>query len=607
MIKPSLFLEKFVFGASFKLGLVLFGLLTTSCAARTGAYPQNTPGNFLYSEASLVAMDSELEKSSQAYHHYLLGQILFSQEKTEEAAKNLSKASELLGSAGSSVHSELARIYLRSGESEKALQASSRAIKADPDDTELMMMHAGILESLERYKEAEPIYLSIIEKQPDLSDTYILLSNLYLQTDRFEKGEALLLDLIEKKPEDPSAIYFLGRAYESEERFEQADLRLKQAMELQPSNKNLMLDRIRVLLKGGQKHQAKELCEAILRDNPENEPVRRILGHILLGENKFDEAVGHLEILGSVQENPTETRLQLALIHMQRGNNADAIRELTLLLARESDHGQARYYLATLYAGSNREKEALEVLEKIEEGQLIFAQARNLEAFILRQQGKLAEAEASLLAAYEADSQNVQVLAHLASVMREAEKYTDLKLILEEALLEHPENEQVLFNYGVVLHDLAQNENSILAMREVVALNPENADALNFIAYTLAEEKRDLDEALKLVQKALEIDPENGYYLDTLGWIQYQSGDYEAARKNLAKAVELSENDVVIMVHYADSLLKTGEESKAIEMYEAALRVANHETTNADEKKSIERATQQLEELAPNSKLANKQ
>jgi tetratricopeptide (TPR) repeat protein len=245
--------------------------------------------------------------------------------------------------------------------------------------------------------------------------------------------------------------------------------------------------------------------------------------------------------------------------------------------------------------------------KKIEEGQLIFAQARNLEAFILRQQGKLAEAEASLLAAYEADSQNVQVLAHLASVMREAEKYTDLKLILEEALLEHPENEQVLFNYGVVLHDLAQNENSILAMREVVALNPENADALNFIAYTLAEEKRDLDEALKLVQKALEIDPENGYYLDTLGWIQYQSGDYEAARKNLAKAVELSENDVVIMVHYADSLLKTGEESKAIEMYEAALRVANHETTNADEKKSIERATQQLEELAPNSKLANKQ
>jgi len=582
--------------------LLSAALFLASCSTSKNQYSQyNSQDRVLYSNASLASMDADAEQVSQVYHHYLLGQLLFSQADVDEALKNLSKVSEMMGGADSTVHSKLARLYIQSGEREKALEASTRALKAEPEDTDMMLLHAGILESLERYDEAEPIYISLIEKEEVLSDAYILLSNLYLQTDRFGQGETLLLSLIEKKPDEPSAPYFLGRAYEGEGDFERAESFLKKAQKIQPLNKNIMLDRIRVLLKADLTNEAKKVCEEILQEDPENEPVRRILGHILIGESRFDEAIDQLEILRSVEKDPTETRLKLALIHMERGSNELAIRELSLLLAREPDHGQARFYLATLYAGSDRESDALDELSKIKVDQKIFSQARNLEAFILRQKGDLEAAQNSLLAAYQANPQNLQALIHLSSIMREAQKYDEAEPLLRKARTEHPDNEQILFQYGVVLHDLKQKENSISVMREVIALNPRHADALNFIAYTLAEEKRDLDEALILVEKALEIDPENGYYIDTLGWIQYQAGRYEEARDSLARAVDLAENDVVILVHYADSLVKTGDTDKAIGFYKAALRESDPDTSNKDEKKAISRATQQLEKLAPRS------
>ena len=70
-------------------------------------------------------------------------------------------------------------------------------------------------------------------------------------------------------------------------------------------------------------------------------------------------------------------------------------------------------------------------------------------------------------------------------------------------------------------------------------LNPENAAALNYLGYTWAEQGIHLDEAEQLILRALAIEPNDGFYIDSLGWVYYQRGEYMQAIQHLERAVEL--------------------------------------------------------------------
>ena len=87
-----------------------------------------------------------------------------------------------------------------------------------------------------------------------------------------------------------------------------------------------------------------------------------------------------------------------------------------------------------------------------------------------------------------------------------------------------------------------------------------------------AEDGKNLDEALTLVRRALEIDPENGAYLDSMGWVYYQRGDYEKARSFLEKALQFVE-DPVIYDHLGDTALKANNPQAALRYWEKSLEM----------------------------------
>jgi tetratricopeptide (TPR) repeat protein len=88
-----------------------------------------------------------------------------------------------------------------------------------------------------------------------------------------------------------------------------------------------------------------------------------------------------------------------------------------------------------------------------------------------------------------------------------------------------------------------------------------------------AERGINLDEALTLIQKALELDPDNGYFIDSLGWVYYQQGRYADALRELERAAERAKDDPEIFDHLGDAYLKNGKVEEAIAAWERALRV----------------------------------
>jgi tetratricopeptide (TPR) repeat protein len=103
-----------------------------------------------------------------------------------------------------------------------------------------------------------------------------------------------------------------------------------------------------------------------------------------------------------------------------------------------------------------------------------------------------------------------------------------------------------------------------------------------------------LDEAEDLIQRALKIQPDDGFYIDSLGWVYYQRGDYPKAVEQLERAVELTTDDPTIIEHLADAYDKVGKSERALTRYREALK----RTKENDQIKRIRDKIQRLEKKA---------
>jgi Flp pilus assembly protein TadD len=104
-------------------------------------------------------------------------------------------------------------------------------------------------------------------------------------------------------------------------------------------------------------------------------------------------------------------------------------------------------------------------------------------------------------------------------------------------------------------------------LKEVVVKDPENADALNYLGYTYADLGINLDEAKQLIDKALRLQPEEGYIIDSLGWVYFRKGNYAAAFTELSRAYSLMPDDPVVNEHMGDVNYRLGQVDKALPFY----------------------------------------
>jgi tetratricopeptide (TPR) repeat protein len=94
---------------------------------------------------------------------------------------------------------------------------------------------------------------------------------------------------------------------------------------------------------------------------------------------------------------------------------------------------------------------------------------------------------------------------------------------------------------------------------------------LNYLGYTYAEQGERLDEAEKLIRRALAIEPDDGFYIDSLGWVYYMRGNYPQAVEELERAIEHAGDDPTVTEHLGDAYEKSGKTRDAIRVYQEAL------------------------------------
>ncbi|MCB0320565.1 MAG: tetratricopeptide repeat protein, partial [Bdellovibrionales bacterium] len=238
----------------------------------------------------------------------------------------------------------------------------------------------------------------------------------------------------------------------------------------------------------------------------------------------------------------------------------------------------------------------LELLEEIDPTSEMFTKAKTFAAFLQRQAGDFEGAAKNLREVLAKEPGNLKARSYLVLILRDNRRLSEALGFVEGGLQHAPQDESLLFQAAVILHDLGQEAASLKRMEEVLVVNPKNTDALNFIAYSLAENGQQLDRAEELIRQALEIRAQDSFYLDTLGWILFQKKNFAEAEEILSRAVELSEGDVVVFEHYGDVLVQNGKQQKAEEIYKRAQQLKK-KMPGEDEKKALERIEGKLRSL----------
>lgn len=143
--------------------------------------------------------------------------------------------------------------------------------------------------------------------------------------------------------------------------------------------------------------------------------------------------------------------------------------------------------------------------------------------------------------------------------------------MLKGAIEKFPTNTQLIFFLGTMHDRIGQSNESISLMQRVIDLDKEHVQALNYLAYTYAELGSNLEEAEALSRRALALQPDDGYILDTLGWILFKRGDNEGAIKYLEAAFRIKPSEAIIAEHLGDAYLRHQMWQRATAMYRKAV------------------------------------
>ena len=127
------------------------------------------------------------------------------------------------------------------------------------------------------------------------------------------------------------------------------------------------------------------------------------------------------------------------------------------------------------------------------------------------------------------------------------------------------------FEYGSACEQSGQSTRSEVALRKALQLNPSHHQSLNYLGYMWAERGKNLNEALSMIEKALELSPGNPAYLDSQGWALYRLGKPTDALPLIEEALRLVPDDPTLLEHYGDVFSRLGRRGEATEAYQKAL------------------------------------
>src|SRR6266436_3852168 len=278
----------------------------------------------------------------------------------------------------------------------------------------------------------------------------------------------------------------------------------------------------------------------------------------------------------------TEGGLAEALFDLASVVNQPETIDLALLYARSAlelrpDMPLTELLLADVLSAQNKPEASLAVLAEIAPSSPYSWSARLRIAANLEMLNRTDEAITQLKEMSAEAPRRAGAAMQLGDLLRAKKRFTEAVEAYDEAMRRLsaagiPERWSLFYSRGIALERSGQWKPSEADLLHALELKPDQPLVLNYLGYSWIDRGENLDRGLKMIEKAVELRPEDGYIVDSLGWAHYRLGDYSSAVQYLEKAIELVPQDPTINDHLGDAYWQSGRLSEARFQWRRALQ-----------------------------------
>jgi tetratricopeptide (TPR) repeat protein len=266
---------------------------------------------------------------------------------------------------------------------------------------------------------------------------------------------------------------------------------------------------------------------------------------------------------------------QVAMELMADDYNGDAMWLTHLALDLDPKLDIAALALGDLHRQADHLDQAIAAYNQVPEDSIFRRPSQLSIAESYRRQEKFAEAESLLRKLMDGDKSDISAAQQLGQLLRSNKKFEEAAKVYGVAIdrlgtLE-PEDWQLFYYRGISYERAKQWPPAEKDFQKALELSPDEPYVLNYLAYTWVERRENLDQALKMLEKAVSQRPEEGFIIDSLGWAHYMLGRYPEAVGELERAVALAPTDPVLNDHLGDAYWKVGRQQEARFQWSRAL------------------------------------
>lgn len=485
----------------------------------------------------------------------------------------------LLGLAQQTRDPRLARraseIALTAKRPSEALAAVRLWHELAPDSEQALQYYLSFIVLSDNLEEAQPIFAARLQQAPPK-----LRGGMMLQIQRTlarAKDKPAVLPMLETLVAPyltlPEAHLALSQAAFAAGDGARAVTEAQTALTIKPDSELAILMLAQVT---PDKPSATKAVAAFLAHYPKSREVRIAYARLLVEQKQYQPARTEFATLLKSDPKDLTTLFALGTLSAELNDYPAAERYLTSYIQQLSktpdearDPTQALLVLAQIAQERKDTDAALKWLAQIEPGPAyVGAQIRRAQLVAAR--GEVDKARQMLTEiSTDGEREQTQVILAESQILRDANRTPEALEVLKTALEHAPDNTDLLYDYAMLAEKLDNLPLMEGALRHVIQLAPNNQQAYNALGYSLAERNLRLPEALKLIEKALQLAPDDPFILDSMGWVQYRLGKLPEAEQYLRRAYAL-QPDVEIGVHLGEVLWVKGQRDDAQKLWRDA-------------------------------------
>lgn len=458
-----------------------------------------------------------------------------------------------------------------------AIPAIQLWAELDPDSSEAQQAMTDILIATGRLDEARPYLSRLLAKEDTRASGFLYLNTILNRSPDKAAVLELIQFLAQPYPDSSEAQFAIAQA---------AWVANRDALALEAINRAESLKDgwdIAALLKGQILYKANpqaaiDYYHTFLKTHPQANEVRINLAKLLVNQKQFGAAKKQYPLIiaqakSTSAKNAADVTAVVGLLSYQSGDYIAAQNYFQQALAMNfEDADQLYLYLGQTSEKLNQDDAAAMWYRKIALGPRYLEAQLSLANLIARTQSPDRAIELLDDLADLSTEQQIIVIQSQASILGRAKRDQEAFELLDKAVKNMPNTPELVYDYALAAERIHKYELMESELRKAIAEKPDFAAAYNALGYSFADRNIRLNEAIKLIEKALELSPNDHYMLDSLGWAHFRKGNLDLAIKYLQQAYDINP-DPEIAAHLGEVLWHKGQHDRAKQIWNDALSI----------------------------------